>query len=202
MDKLKPTYRFDQLQAWLVLSEYLKINPHLPRPEDRPQIVKDAIDALDSSINQGLEGEQAFDEHYNAIGEPEIVMTAAECQDEEWNAELADAMKELNDALPLWKQKTIRIKNYCRPAEALLRESYQYVDETKGDDKGYFGTFKVEEWMDGHDVRNAIAQLFCPPGYNFRSRSHTYHFGKDNDIVYTFSYSRNGTDNGQMAAGW
>ena len=193
--------KLDQLQAWLILSEFLQINPHLPSPVDRPQIVKDAIDTLDKSINTGMEGEQEIDEKGNRVGEPEIIVRLSECQSEDWEREVTENSKELNNDLPLWKQKTIRIKDFCISTHEGLRSDYDYEVILPDNKIGYHGRFKVEKWMSQENIRNSIAELFCPPGYNFGSKSMSFHFEKKN-IVYKFSYARSGTDNGQMAIGW
>ena len=213
MDKLKPTYQFDQLQAWLVLSKFIDMNTHLPRTMDIPEIVRNAINALNHSINPGLEGEQDFDEESNPIGEPEIVTTLIECQDEKWNEELNEAMKALDEALPLWIKREIRIVNFCQSKYDNLDSEYQCIAEDgmgikrrnyeKDWEEKFQATFKVKNGMDRDDVQNRIAEMFCPPGYNFHSRSLSFHFCKDSkDIVYTFSYSRNGADLYQQAIGW
>ena len=202
MNKLAPTHRFDQLQAWMVLTEFLKMNPHLPRAMDRPQIVNEAIDALDASINVGMEGEQEINEDGNRVGQPQIVVTLAECQSDQWNEEVQEHSNELNEELPLWKEKTIRIKDFCQSVHEKPNKEYDYEVILPNDNIGYHGTFKAEKWMSRGNIQNAIAEMFCPPGYNFNSRSIVFHFETPNNIVYKFSYERSGADNGQMAIGW
>ena len=202
MNKLAPSHRFDQLQAWKILIEFLDMNPHLPRADDRPQIVKDAIEALDKSIDQGMEGEQEIDEDGNRVGEPEIVMYLSECQSELWNKEMQEYRDELSEELPLWKEKVIRIKEFCQSYFQKPNKEYNYEVILPDKTIGYHGIFKAEKWMSRENIQNAIAEMFCPPGYNFNSKSMTFHFENHVDVVYTFNYNRSGNNESHKAAGW
>ena len=202
MNKLAPKYKFDQLQAWMILTEFLAMNPNLPNRDDRPQIVKDAIETLDLSINQGMKGEQEIDEDGNRIGEPEIVVRLSECQSESWNEEVKENSQELNKELPLWKERKIRIKGFSQSLHHVPDSQYDYEVILTDNKIGYQGTFNAERWMSHENIRNAIAEMFCPPGYNFNTATFTFHFENPNNIVYKFKYCRNGADNSHNAAGW
>ena len=192
MDKLRPNYKFDQLQAWLVLSKFLQINQHLPKPEDRPKIVEEAINVLHYSINIEIEGEYECDKEGNQISDPEIIITLAECQSKEWDQELKEAFDELNKIFPLSKERKIRIKNFSFSNFKPMQRRYEYEEvlEEENEITQYKGYFTAEKWMSRENIQFGIAQIFCPPGYNFQDKEHSFHFEENSNILFTFRYSR------------